>query len=183
MTTSPFPVSELYARDLAVWDQWGGQIDDCFVAFTVGPYAPFVGHSDAADDDEIWYLIAHSDWEENSTAYQSLRLFDDTSAATRHMAEVAQSAATCAEQTTSLTRFPGNVSQLAALELPESVAAVGVVAESTPGRGWRVYSWDVQRGNAVARLQIYTDGTTTDQHVRAIAEKYAAELASISPER
>lgn len=180
-TTAPWgfygdiAVEEMYEGDLDYTNGFIGAPGSCFFTVTRGPYVPSLGNPDVSSLDLVYFLVTHEDKREMDSGQISARLFADTSAATTYLTDLAGSIEDCAEEErVILGGEPANITPLPALDVPDSVAAVGWVMEQEPGWGWRTYSADLQRGNAVVRIQVITDGAITEQQFRTLVESYAA---------
>jgi hypothetical protein len=120
---------------------------------------------------------------ERSLLDQSVRIFDDSAAASTHLNRLAASIAGCesVEFGPVDDRYVAHVSAAPALALPDRIAAAGWVRTGVPGLRWRVYVFDLQHANLVVRLRLFTDGTIREEDFRAFVEGSAVTLGGLEP--
>lgn len=178
---------ELAVRDAQTWREAGGSPDECFFATTSAPYAAVLPDLAAPDatgaDDPLVFLATHEDRARIDLADHSVRIFPDTAAATAYLTALADAISGCDQFGIQPEgeRREGTVTPLPALSVPDEVAAVGWVREGQPGPRWRAYVVDIQRGNVVLRIRIFTDGLITEQQFRNTVELYAKQVATVEP--
>jgi hypothetical protein len=108
---------------------------------------------------------------------QWARVFPDTATATGYMAALDAGLGACtayADMNGSTTEI---VTRQAAIDVPESVAALGWVREPLSTND-RFYVMDLQRANIVIRTVGYNDGTYTDELWREFMVDAAAQLGA-----
>lgn len=180
----PVPAGQLYERDLDSWLTYDGTPDECFFVPTSAPYAPTIDARWGESTDLVHFVGTQEDRDRRDMSEQSLRLFTDTTAATAYLTAVSTALSGCDEIAIgpSSNRYAAAITAMPAFALPDSVAAVGWVRTGLPGVRWRAYTVDVQRGNAVTRIRLLTDGSITEQAFRELVEEYAIELAALEPD-
>lgn len=163
------------------WIADGGTPDACYFTYTNAPLyvVPNDSGGAAVNDDVILYPDWHSDADEFYLLTESVRVFDSTSRATTHLAEVETAVAGCPSISFPDSGWSATVTPTPALDLPASVAAYGWVESNDFGRYFAV---ELQRGNLIARITLSTDAYgATESEFRAFTEEYAAMLAELEP--
>ncbi|CAN5116546.1 hypothetical protein BH11ACT3_BH11ACT3_14230 [soil metagenome] len=160
------------------WSKAGGDPDGCFVAY---PGSPISGPIDGVQTatDRIDFTGTHVDDAEISSIAQSTRLFPDADSASAYLVELDAQLQACSHYSygSKETYWEADVSREPALNLPDSVAAVGWAEDSVFDT--RYYAIDLQRGNIVVRTSLYTDGSVSEQDFRAFVEDLAKNLAEL----
>lgn len=179
----PVPAGELIADASEWWLTYHGTPDQCFFVTSSAPYAATYPSAEPDSADTVVFLATHEDRDRIDLVDHSARLFPDTAAATAYLAGLAAAVSDCEgievgpdddRQTATITPMP-------ALALPDEVAAAGWVREGTAGPRWRCYVVDLQRGNVVVRIRLFTDGLITEHQFRNTVELYAKQLATVEP--
>lgn len=170
-----------YTYTAKYWKDGEGTPVECFVAYGQVPIATRYDERPVAPDDTIAYLGYFTSDDEYSTLQESARTFVDSAAAEAHMTTFKELVAGCTsyEIGTGSEYWTADVSPTPALDLPDSVAAVGWVEDSPFGR---YYATDLQRGNLVVRATLYTDGGVTEEQYRDYLEALAQQLAALETE-
>lgn len=163
------------------WADSGGTPESCFFAFAQAPLAHALGdRSPDRDDDAVHYPSWHTDETEQYWLSESIRVFDDSTAATAHMVGLESAIRGCTSYSLPETGWWSDVQPSAALDVPDDVAAYGWLETA----GWmRYYVVDLQRGNLVQRLTLSSGGGDgpTEAEFRAFVESYAERLSAIEP--
>jgi hypothetical protein len=162
------------------WESTEGAPDECFPITVYSPIAaPLDGRANSADD-PVGFTQGRLSVDQYSSLYESPRLFTDSASAEAHLAEFATLVAGCTsyEIGDGASYWTADVTPMPALDLPSSVAAVGWVEDSPFGR---FYGADLQRGNLVLRVTLYTDGAITEGAWREYLLASADNLASLTP--
>jgi hypothetical protein len=177
------PVTVIHEDTVEFWIERNGDPDECFFAVQNAPLA--FGVSETVElDDRVHYLSILHDEESLSIVDQSVRIFPDSASAVAYLAGLSADIKACTFFATG--ELPNDnhayVSPAPAIELPESVAAVGWVRlGDRPGPFSRNYVIDLQRGNIVVRIRMATDGSITEMDYRALVEQIAIELGGLPP--
>lgn len=162
------------------WESGEGSPAECFPITVYSPIAaPLDGRAESADD-PVGFTQGRLSVDQYSSLYESPRLFTDSASAEAHLATFASLVAGCSsyEIGDGASYWTADVTPMPALELPSSVAAVGWVEDSPFGR---FYGADLQRGNLVLRITLYTDGAITEGAWREYVVTSAENLASLTP--
>jgi hypothetical protein len=162
------------------WADDGGSPDACYFTYTDAPLSFVPGEAEAAEkDDALHYPAWHHDRDEYYLLTQGTRLFDDTAAATTHLAALQSAVDGCPTYSLPATGWAAVVTPAPALTLPDSVAAYGWVEVGGPTR---YYAVELQRGNLVTRLALNSDaGGPTEAEFRELVEAYAELLGELEP--
>lgn len=165
-----------YSQD--EWRDSGIHPNECYFSYIGSPVAiPFGEDAPEAEFDLIEYTGGKSSDTELSSLWQSVRVFDSSASAEAHMRSLDEQTREC----TSFAPEGGprtSVTQAPALDVPDSVAAIGWI-EVSPG--WRYYVIDVQRGNIVVRSILSTTPTeVTEQQFRSFVEELADQVGDMS---
>jgi hypothetical protein len=170
------------------YDYWRTESSGPDACFFTYPYAPiaapesdFMLSSDPGYDDEVYFYGYHSSDDQYYQLTPTGRLFDDTTAASAHMAELDRVLADCTgyDAEDDIGPFSIAVQEAPALTVPLSVAALVWTQSSEWGRS---YEADLQRGNLVVRLTMNSDGYgATEDEFRRFVETYAQQLAALEP--
>lgn len=163
------------------WKSDGGTPDECYFAYTTSPlfFAPGDPDNPTAERDRVYYPEWHYDEAEYYAFTEAVRVFDQTSSATAHLAQLESAIAGCPDYAYTETGWYGEVTAAPALDLPDSVAAYGWAESSGVTR---FYGVDLQRGNLVARLTLWSDADgPSEAEFRELAEAYAVLLAELDP--
>ena len=154
--------------------------DACFFGYFGTPIVAALGDKPTPGDlDIIDYGNTQSNEFETTTLWQSARVFETSEDAANHMSTLDDLSAQCTSF--SSPDFPRTrVTQAPALEVPNSVAAIGWVESTGPER---YYVYDVQRGNIVVRsiLSTWAD-EVSEQDFRDFVETLASELGELDVE-
>lgn len=162
------------------WESGDGNPDECFPVTVYSPIAaPLDGRADSADD-PVGFTQSRLSSDQYSSLYESPRLFTDSASAEAHLATMLSLIQGCStyEIGDGQGYWTADVTPMPALDLPASVAATGWVEDSPFGR---FYGADLQRGNLVVRITLYTDGTITEEAWRDYLVASAENLASLTP--
>ncbi|MGX5681172.1 hypothetical protein [Schumannella luteola] len=173
--------SKEYTYSARYWSEGEGTPVECFPLYSQVPVAtPFDVRPDAPGD-VIAYLGYFETDDQYSGLQESGRVFTDSASAEAHMTTLKGMIAGCTsyEIGSGDSYWTADVSPMPALDLPDSVAAVGWVEDSPWGR---FYAADLQRGNLVVRAALYTDGLVGEQEYRDYVEQLAQQLADIETE-
>ncbi|MCS0498962.1 hypothetical protein [Protaetiibacter mangrovi] len=166
-------------------DQWlsiGGDAECSFVP-TNAPYFP-VGSDSTSDDPISWVQVWQTGDEVMDIAGREFATTDDASA---FMHDLHTRVAACPWQDLDVPSAGGldtsliQITAQAAVDVPTDVAAVGWVREGTPGPRWRSYVWDLQRGNLVVQVRVFTDGRVLEKDVATFVERVAVRLGQLQP--
>ena len=169
----------------AVGEDWLSVGGDAQCAFVIAnaPYIPL--GSDGTSLDPIMWLQT---WETDSEVMDiAARTFATTEEASAFMLDIHERVPRCAWQDLAipsagvLDSTLVEITAQAAIDVPDSVAAVGWVREGTPGPRWRSYVWDLQSGNLVVQVRVLTDGRVLEQDVADFAELVAGRLGDLVP--
>lgn len=155
--------------------------DTCYFGYPPAPLytLPNASAGGSVNDDQIYYPDAHRDQDELHILSESFRVFDETALATTYLAGVEAAVAGCSVISFPEQGWSGAITATPALDLPPSVAAYGWVQGNDYSRYFAV---DLQRGNLVVRLAMWTDADgATESEFRAFVEEYAAKLAELEP--
>jgi hypothetical protein len=174
--------SKEYTYAARYWTDNEGTPPECFSIYIQVPLAtPFDVRPDAPDD-TVGYLGYYESPDAYSGLQESARLFTDSASAEAHMSTFKDLVASCTEYEigSGSEYWTADVSPVPALDLPDSVAAVGWVEDSPFGS--RYYAIDLQRGNLVVRAALYTDGGITEEEYREYVEELAQQLAELEVE-
>lgn len=116
-----------YSYTAGAWAQGESSPDECFVTYFQAPIAVPYDSRPELNSDSIYFLASHSDANGWNSTGQTTRLFDTSQAASDHMAAVADQIAACDhyDTGTGAEYWAADVSPEPALDLPDSVAAVG----------------------------------------------------------
>lgn len=169
-----------FAVTSADWRTREGTPEACFVTYLSTPVARSLGDSPGVTDDTIHFTGGHTNADEYSWLYESVRVFSSGDAAAEHMATLDAMLAECTgyQIGSGEDYWSAKVSRAPALEVPDSVAAVGWVEDSGFAR---YYSLDVQRGNLVVRVAVTSDGEISEAQFREFAAQVALQLETIEP--
>lgn len=167
------------AFDLAAnaWSLDNGTPDSCFVTYSEVPLAYPLDAGPAAESDTVHYIASRATEDENNVISQTLRLFSTQDEAAMHMSQLHDLLGACSRYRLD-TGWNASVSTSPALAVPPTVVAVGWV--EIDEFGWRYYSFDLQRGNAVTRMALSTDTSITEDEFRALVESAAIDMAGWS---
>jgi hypothetical protein len=159
------------------WEDDGGSPDECFFAYTQPPLLFVPERDGVANSDQILYASSHSDADGDYWLTEASRLFVTNSAAAAHMVELELAVDGCPEYSLSGAGYAAVVTPAPAFAVPADVAAYGWV--ETAGVS-RFYAADVQRGNVVTRLSVFSDSQgPSEQQFRAFVEEYARALGAL----
>lgn len=156
-----------------------GTPDSCFVTYPDVPLAYPLdappGLSTGGVTDTIHFIASRGSADELSASVHTLRLFSTSAEALTHM-ETLQSLIDGCRRYQLGESWNAAVTPAPLLELPDSVAAIGWV--EVDSFGWRYYSFDLLRANAVVRVTLSTDNGVTEQQFRTLIEQAAVDLAT-----
>lgn len=158
-------VDQDFLASASYWKDEASTPDTCFFTSVWAPISDPVDGRPASPDDIVRY---HTEWyseSEYSVLSHSSRLFTTTNAAEEHMASLLGQIEQCTRYTMGGEEkyWSARVTPMPAIDLPNSVSAVGWVEE---GYGMRYYVANLQRGNLVIRIGLATDGEITEQDYR-----------------
>lgn len=170
------PAYEEWEFSKTGWEESELGPKECFVTW---PYAPLDEPLNAEDvrGDPVDYIGTHSDTEYYNAIDQVTRLFPDDETAAAYMSSLNDAIGECPRFIDSIGLSTDFVSRSPALEVPDSVAAVGWVQKTQFGD--RYYVIDVQRGNLVVRTTGYSTGGYTELEFRDLVEQEAELLADL----
>ena len=157
-----------------LWEGAGIFADECFFTSPVNPIVePLIAVG--VREDPIAHVAGGG--ANGASVEQWARVFPDTATATEYMAALDAGLQVCTRYKDENSYPTEVIIRQAALEVPESVAALGWVRKpmSTDDR---FYVTDVQRANIVIRTVGYNDGTYTDELWREFMTDAAAQLGS-----
>jgi hypothetical protein len=159
------------------WEDDGGSPDECFFAYT-GPPLLFEPEADGiANSDQILYASSHSDAAGDFWLTEASRIFVTHDAASAHMLELEAAIDGCPDYSLSGAGYAAEVTPAPAFEVPADVAAYGWVET---GGVSRYYAVDVQRGNIITRLSLFSNSQgPSEQQFRAFVEEYAEALGDL----
>jgi hypothetical protein len=163
------------------WKADGGTPDACYFTYAKAPlfFEPGAIDDTAAANDPVVYSEWYSDETEYYWGTEAVRVFDDSTAASAYLAGLETAIAGCPNYAFPESGWSSVVTPAPAFDLPASVAGYGWVES---GGLSRFYAADLQRGNLVARVTIWSDGGgPTEAEFRGLVEEYAALLAAIEP--
>lgn len=154
--------------------------DACFFIPTIAPYSAAQSLTEWHSVDPIFHTGTYEDRFGN-VAEQSVRLFKDSASAELYMRTLSEDVALCDRVDIEIDGYyyRAVVDPAVSISPPRSVASIGWIATGAPGPGWRSYVYDIQRGNLVTRVSLYTDGSITEQDFRRVVRFAAAQLASV----
>lgn len=161
------------------WEEDGGSPAECFFAYT-GPPLLFEPVRDGiANSDQILYASSHSDAAGDFWITEASRIFVTHSAATDHMQQLVEAIDGCPTYSLTGAGYAAEVTPAPAFAVPSDVAAYGWVESAGLSR---FYAADVQRGNVVTRLSLFSNSQgPSEQEFRAFVEEYAQALADLEP--
>ncbi|NYF11268.1 hypothetical protein HDC94_002424 [Leifsonia sp. AK011] len=179
---TPITVGSVYDRENEDWTSSEGSPDNCFFFQASAAYGSVMDAALSSDDDEVYYLGTHTG-DRAAFADQSVRLFDSTEAASAYLAELQETIDGCSrvEIGPRDDRFTAAITPAPALDVPETIAAVGWVHTADPGTRWRAYVFDLQAANAVVRIRLVTDGAISEKRFRTAVETYMFQLELNKP--
>lgn len=166
-----------YAAFVEEWKSTGNFADECF--FT-SPVSPISESLDAVEvrEDPIAHIGGGTLTADGSTLEQWARVFPDTASATEYMRTLEAGLESC-HRYTDANSYPTDVIlRQAAIEVPDSVAALGWVRKVVSTSD-RYYVTDMQRANLVIRTFGYNNGEYTDEELREVLEAAAAKLGEV----
>lgn len=167
---------------LETWRDQRGSPDECFFTYSNAALSYGVDELPAGDD-AIYSLSSFTSDDGYSSIGRTVRFFPSSEAAGEHLQRVHALVPECTRYRvgSGVDTWAANVSPMPALDVPDTVAAVGWV-ESGAFAG-RFYGLDLLRGNAVIRTTLYTDGAVTEEAFREFGEVVARNLASWIPDQ
>jgi hypothetical protein len=178
---SRLAASEEQADQTKGWIEGGAAPDSCYFAYPPAPlfFDPGIVDDLPARGDTVLYQPWHTDGDQYYYFIEGIRLFDDTAAATAYLTRLPEAVAGCPEFEFAEDEWRVSLEATAGLELPPSVASYGWVQSD----GYtRYFVTDVQRGNAVVRLALFTDADgPSESDFRDLVTEYAGLLAEIEP--
>jgi len=174
-TYDPVTAGQIYRSDLASWRAANGAPDVCFFAPINSPGGSSISDGQTENPDVVTFVGTWGAASQRSFVDVSSRLFPDTESASGYLRELATSIQNChrVEVGPDNHRRVFTVQPAAALEVPNSEAAVGWVRLGTTASEGRAYVMDIQRGNLVVRLRVVTDGAITEAKFRSFATTFA----------
>lgn len=176
--------TKVYSEQLAsirAWREDGGSPEGCYLTY---PWAPLPVVAEpvptAVRLQDLYFPEWHFDASDSHMLTEIVRVFDSSTNATGHLAEVDAARAACPGYTMTEANYSGVVTAAPALvDLPPSVAATGWVEQSG---SWRKYAFDLQRGNLVVRIVLTTNGPgPTEAGFRDLVDEYAVLLSELEP--
>jgi hypothetical protein len=173
--------SEEQADQTGWWTDDGGTPDACYFTYPKAPlfFDPGIVDDLPARGDTVLYPAWHTDRDEYYLFTEGIRMFDDTAAATAYLTRLPDAVAGCPDYDLTEVGWTASLSATPAMELPPSVASYGWV--ETDGYS-RYFATDVQRGNLVVRLTLFTDAYgPSEADFRDLVAEYAEVLAALEP--
>lgn len=159
------------------WEDDGGSPEHCYFTYTQPPLLFEPERDGIANSDLIRYAPARSDADGAYSLGDASRIFVTHTAASAHMVELEAAVLGCTEYALTGAGYAAEVTPAPAFEVPADVAAYGWV--ETAGVS-RYYAADVQRGNVITRLSLFSDSQgPSEQQFRTIVEEYARALAAL----
>ncbi|MEO5920700.1 MAG: hypothetical protein ABIQ01_06095 [Pseudolysinimonas sp.] len=150
--------------------------DECFITWPYSPIIDPIGSVGVADD-PIDFIGSHSDLDYYNEIDLASRLFADDEAASAYMVALDAALGECPRYIDSIGSATDFVTRSAAIDVPDSVAAVGWIQKTQYDE--RYYVIDVQRGNLVVRTTGYSTGGYSELEFRDLVEQEAALLAEL----
>lgn len=168
------------AYDLAAnaWSIENGTPDSCFVTYSDVPLAYPLDAGPSSESDTVHYIASRASENENNVINQTLRLFSTQDEAATHMRDLHTLLGACSRYRLE-SGWNAAVTTSPDLPVPATVVAVGWV--EIDEFGWRYYSFDLQRGNAVTRIALSTDTSITETEFRSLIQAAAADMAGWEP--
>ncbi|NYF10458.1 hypothetical protein HDC94_001614 [Leifsonia sp. AK011] len=162
------------------WKDEASSPDQCFFATLWSPISDTVDSRPESPDDLVRYHTAWYSESEYSTLTHSTRLFTTTAGATGHMTALRDHVGTCTSYALGGDEayWEATVTPMPAVDLPDSIAAVGWVEQESYGS--RVYVADLQRGNLVVRVNLYTEQEISEEAFRDYLVAASEHLAKIT---
>jgi hypothetical protein len=161
------------------WEDDGGSPDPCFFAYTAPPLLFEPDHDVIMTSDQIVYAASHSAAGGDYRLTEASRVFVTNSTASAYVPQLEEAVDGCPEYSLTGAGYAAEVTPAPAFEVPDDVAAYGWV--ETAGLS-RFYAADVQRGNIITRLSLFSDSRgPSEQQFRALVEEYAQALADLEP--
>jgi hypothetical protein len=159
------------------WEDDGGSPDECYFAYTQAPLLFAPERDGIANSDQIVYASSHSDPDGVYWLAEGSRVFVTNAAASAHMLELEAAVDGCLAYSLTGAGYAAEVTAAPAFEVPRDVAAYGWV--ETAGLS-RYYAVDVQRGNVVTRLSLFSNSQgPSELQFREFVERYAQALADL----
>jgi len=180
-TYDPVSAGDLYRRDAAGWESYNGTPDSCFFGPTSSPYGASLDPANGEVEDLVHFVGTHENVTRTNLVDQSVRVFADSATAVAFMEELSAQIADCPviEIGPPGDRYTAEITAAPALDVDDSIAAIGWVRTGDPGPRWRSYTMDLQRSNLVVRMRLLTDGSLTEEEFRAFAVDYGEQLAGL----
>jgi len=169
--------AEAYDVAANAWSIEGGAPDECFVTYSEVPLAYALDAGPSSGSDTVHFVASRGSEDEQNVVSQTLRLFPTGDEAAAHMTDLYDLLGACSRYRLG-SGWNATVSTSPALAVPSTVVAVGWV--EVDDFGWRYYSFDLQRGNAVSRFALSTDTSITELEFRALVESAAIDMAGWS---
>lgn len=173
--------SEDQADQTGWWADDGGAPDACYFTYPKAPlfFDPGIVDDLPARGDTVLYPAWHTDRDEYYLFSEGIRVFDDTAAATAYLTRLETAIADCPHYSLSEVNWTAAVTPTPAMPVPASVASYGWVESDGHGR---YFATDVQRGNVVVRLTLFSDAYgPSETDFRDLVAEYADLLASLEP--
>ncbi|MER3388873.1 MAG: hypothetical protein RJQ01_02460 [Microcella sp.] len=167
------------AFDIAAnaWSIEDGAPDSCFVTYSEAPLAYALDDGPTVGADTVHYIASRGSEDEQNVLSQTLRLFPTGDEAAAHMRDLHGLLSACSRYRLG-SGWNAAVSTSPALSVPPTVVGVGWV--EVDEFGWRYYSFDLQRGNAVSRIALSTDTSISESEFRDLVESAAVDMAGWS---
>lgn len=171
--------SQAFAAAASGWTVSKGTPDSCFVTYPDVPLAYALDSPPPAADstpvDAAHFIASRGSANEMSTSVHTMRLFLTSEEAHAHMTSLVSLVDGCTSYRLG-DQWNAVVTPAPALDLPETVAGVGWV--EVDEFGWRYYSFDLVRANAVMRFGLSTDNSISEEQFRTLVESAAEDMAS-----
>jgi hypothetical protein len=173
-------LQEAYDATATSWRQDRGTPTACFDVYSAAPMAAALGSPPGPTEDVIKFLGSHSNRSGHSIMYQTVRIFPTSQGAVEHLAGLDEQLQRCSayDVTVNGVLRSSSVTRAAAVQLPDSVAAVGWVETSSRGN---YFAFDLQRSNMVVRTYLITDGQVSESQFRALITNLAVRVSKLDP--
>jgi hypothetical protein len=173
------PATE-HRQNTKYWSDAGNSPDSCFFTMLISPVTYPLDEAPEFNFEPVHFLGTHTDADELNTLDQALRVFETSDAAQEHLASLESAVAGCESLTygEGVDAAVATVTPIAAVTLPDSVAAYGWVEEYAYVRHYVI---DLQRSNIVTRTSVWADTEISEKEFRSLVESVAAKLGSLEP--
>jgi len=173
--------SEDQADQTGWWTDDGGTPDACYFTYAKAPlfFDPGIVDDLPARGDPVFYPAWHTDRDEYYLFSEGIRIFDDSAAATAYLTHLPDAVAGCPDYELTAVDWSASLTPTAGMDLPPSVASYGWVESDGDSR---YFVTDMQRGNLVVRLALFTDADgPSEADFRDLVAEYADLLDALEP--